>query len=157
MILSSKGIILKVFPYSNTSLICNVFTDDYGKLTFIAKGVRKAKSPLLSILQPFNLLEFQYYYKKNRSMQLIKEADIVISFDKLRNQLSTIVLGSVLLNIINKIFENEYPNTTVFRLIYKTLNKLSSNNKDNKKFFLFFMFHLCQQLGFLPNIKVILN
>ena len=142
MILSSKGIILKVFPYSNTSLICNVFTDDYGKLTFIAKGVRKAKNPLLSILQPFNLLEFQYYYKKNRSMQLIKEADIVISFDKLRNQLSTIVMGSAILNIINKIFENEYPNTTVFRLIYKTLNKLSSSNSDNKIFFLFYMFHL---------------
>ena len=153
MILSSKGIILKVFPYSDTSLICNVFTDDYGKLTFIAKGVRKAKNPLLSILQPFNLLEFQYYYKKNRSMQLIKEADIVISFDKLRNQLSTIVMGSAILNIINKIFENEYPNTTVFRLIYKTLNKLSSSNSDNKIFFLFYMFHLCQQLGFLPNIR----
>ena len=38
MILSSKGIILKVFPYSNTSIICNVFTDSHGKLTFIAKN-----------------------------------------------------------------------------------------------------------------------
>ena len=79
MIHSSQGIILKVFPYSNTSLICNVFTKEHGKLTFIAKGIRKPKNPLLSILQPFNLLEFQYYYKKNRSMQLIKEADILIS------------------------------------------------------------------------------
>ena len=48
MILSSQGVILKVFPYSNTSTICNVFTNDHGKLTFIAKGVRKPKNVYLS-------------------------------------------------------------------------------------------------------------
>ena len=69
-----------------------MFTKEHGKLTFIAKGIRKPKSPLLSILQPFNLLEFQYYYKKNRSMQLIKEADILISFLQLRDYLSTIII-----------------------------------------------------------------
>ena len=46
MISSSQGIILKVFPYSNTSVILNVFTEDFGKLTFIAKGIRKPKNPL---------------------------------------------------------------------------------------------------------------
>ena len=152
MILSSQGVILKVFPYSNTSTICNVFTNDHGKLTFIAKGVRKPKNPLLSILQPFNLLELQYYYKKNRNMQLIKEADILIGFDKLRNNISSITIGSAILNIINRIFEPEYSNETIFRLIYKTLNKLSSAHTHNKVFFIFFMFHLSKQLGFMPNI-----
>ena len=150
MILSSKGIILKVFPYSNTSIICNVFTDSHGKLTFIAKGIRKPKNPLLSILQPFNLLELQYYYKKNRSMQLIKEADILISFDDIRKNMQSITLGTQTVNIINRIFEQEYPNEIIFRLIYKTLHKLSSEN--NKIFFLFFLFHLLKQLGFMPNI-----
>ena len=56
MLLSSKGLVLKVFPYSDTSIISNIFTDDYGKLTFIVKGIRKPKKPLLSILQPFNLI-----------------------------------------------------------------------------------------------------
>ena len=99
MIISSQGIILKVFPYSNTSVICNVFTDNYGKLTFIAKGVRKPKNPLLSVLQPFNLLELQYYYKKSRSMQLIKEADIIISFDYIRTNFSSIIIGSNIITI----------------------------------------------------------
>ena len=118
MISSSQGIILKVFPYSNTSVILNVFTEDFGKLTFIAKGIRKPKNPLLSILQPFNLLEFQYYYKKNRSMQLIKDADILISFDHLRSDLKSIFFASTILNIINRTFEQEYPNSIIFRLIY---------------------------------------
>ena len=152
MIRSSKGIILKVFPYSNTSVICNVFTDDYGKLTFIAKGVRKPKNPLLSILQPFNLLEIQYYHKKNRNMQLIKEADILITFEKLRQDYSGLIMGGSVLNIINRIFEQEYPNTTIFRLIYKTLNKIADSSEFNRIFFIFFLFHLSKHLGVMPNI-----
>ena len=153
MIHSSQGIILKVFPYSNTSLICNVFTKEHGKLTFIAKGIRKPKNPLLSILQPFNLLEFQYYYKKNRSMQLIKEADILISFLQLRDHWSTIIIANTILNMINKIFEEEYSNETIFRLIYRILSKLSSNDHLNKSFYIFFLFHLSKQLGFMPNFE----
>ena len=153
MIVSSQGIILKIFPYSNTSIICNVFTEDRGKLTFIAKGIRKPKNPLLSILQPFNLLEFNYYYKKNRAMHLIKEADIVFSFNHLRNNLSTILIGSTILNIINRLFEEEYPQEIVFRLTYKTLNQISSNMEHSKTLFLFFLFHLSKQLGFMPNIN----
>lgn len=152
MLLSSKGLVLKVFPYSNTSVICNIFTDDYGKLTFIIKGIRKPKKPLLSILQPFNLVELQYYYKESRGIQLIKEADIIISFENLRNNYSTIIIGSMILNIINKIFEKEYANEVIFRLIYKTLNKLSEFNHTNKIYFLFFIFHLNKQLGFMPEI-----
>ena len=157
MLLSSKGLVLKVFPYSDTSIISNIFTDDYGKLTFIVKGIRKPKKPLLSILQPFNLIELQYYYKRDRGIQLIKEADIIISFEKLRNNFSTIIIGSTILNIINKVFEKEYSNDVVFRLIYKTLNKLSDMNYHNKIYFLFFIFHLNKQLGFMPNIDEVKN
>ena len=152
MILESTGIVLKIFPYSNTSLICNILTKGQGKLTFIAKGVRKNKNPLLSILQPFHLLDLQYYYKKDRSMQLIKEADIINSFDPLRQNFNTLVMGGAILNIINKIFEQEYPNDIIFRLVSKTLNKLSSDNRSNSKLFIFFLFHLSKQLGVMPNI-----
>ena len=153
MLVESKGLILKVFPYSNTSIICNIFTNNFGKLTLMVKGVRKPKKPLLSIIQPFNLVEIQYYYKKNRGIQLIKEADIIISFDKLRDNINSILFGSLILGIINKIFEKEYPNEIIFRLIYKTLNKLSTDNNQNKIIFLFFLFHLNKQLGFMPTIK----
>ncbi len=119
----------------------------------MVKGVRKPKKPLLSIIQPFNLVEIQYYYKKNRGIQLIKEADIIISFDKLRDNINSILFGSLILGIINKVFEKEYPNEIIFRLIYKTLNKLSTDNNQNKIIFLFFLFHLNKQLGFMPTIK----
>ena len=153
MIVSSKGIILKIFPYSNTSIICNVFTNEFGKITLISKGIRKAKNPMLSILQPFHLLEFTFYYHKNRSMHILKEADIIFNYSHIRNNFNSILLGSAISNIINKIFEEDYPNDIIFRLIYKSLQLLSNNLRDNKVIFIFFLYHLSKQLGFMPSYK----
>ncbi|RPG03795.1 MAG: DNA repair protein RecO [Pelagibacteraceae bacterium TMED246] len=153
MIVSSKGIILKIFPYSNTSIICNVFTETYGKITLISKGVRKPKNPLLSILQPFHLLELTFYYKKNRSMHIIKEADIINEFSHIREDFSSIVFGSAINNIINKIFEEDFPNEVIFRLCSKSLDSLSKNIRNNKVIFVFFIYHLSKQLGFMPSSK----
>ena len=153
MIVSSKGIILKIFPYSNTSIICNVFTETYGKITLISKGVRKPKNPQLSILQPFHLLDLTFYYKKNRSMHILKEADITSDFSHLREDLSSIVFGSAINNIINRIFEEDFPNEVIFRLCTKSLDLLSKDLRNNKVIFIFFLYHLSKQLGFMPSYK----
>lgn len=153
MIVSTEGIILKIFPYSNTSIICNVFTKEYGKLTLISKGVRKAKNPQLSILQPFHLLELTFYYNKNRSMHILKEADIINDYIHIRCNFSSILFGTTINNIINKIFEEDFPNKIIFRLCKKSLKLLDSDIKKNKVIFLFFLYHLSKQLGFMPSYK----
>ena len=102
MILSTQGIVLKVFPYSNTSVICKVFTRIKGKMSFIAKGIQKPKNPTISILQPFNILEIQYYYKDGRNIQMIKEVDIDKTFCSIRNNLSSILFGGAILSISNR-------------------------------------------------------
>ncbi len=41
-------------PYRETSLLLDVLTHDHGRIGLIAKGVRKQRSPLRALLQPFN-------------------------------------------------------------------------------------------------------
>lgn len=43
-------------PYSETSLILDVFSEDYGRLTLLAKGARRKRSNLKGALQPFTPL-----------------------------------------------------------------------------------------------------
>lgn len=43
-------------PYRDTSRILDVFTREHGRLTLFARGVRSGKSPLASVLQPFQPL-----------------------------------------------------------------------------------------------------
>ena len=57
------GFILHHRNYKETSLILDVLTEDFGKVSLLAKGVRKAKSKTLGLLQPFVPLRISYLGK----------------------------------------------------------------------------------------------
>jgi len=53
--------ILHTRPFKETSLILNLFSQQYGRFSLLAKGVkRKNAQAKRAILQPFNLLEIEY-------------------------------------------------------------------------------------------------
>ena len=76
MIASTRAIVLNTHKYGDTSLICNLFSKDYGKLNIISKGACTLKNPNSAILQPMNYIEICYYYKSKRNIQFLKEASI---------------------------------------------------------------------------------
>ena len=50
------GFILQTRPYTESSLLLEVFTREHGCLSLLAKGVRRLKSPLRAALLPFRPL-----------------------------------------------------------------------------------------------------
>jgi DNA repair protein RecO (recombination protein O) len=52
-VLLQPAYVLHRRPYRETSFIVEMFTADYGRVSVLAKGVRKAKSATLGLLQPF--------------------------------------------------------------------------------------------------------
>lgn len=57
------GFILKQRQYRETSLIIDVFTQDWGRFSLVAKGVRKSKSKSAALLQAFIPLSISYVGK----------------------------------------------------------------------------------------------
>jgi DNA repair protein RecO (recombination protein O) len=47
------GFILHQQNYRESSLIIDVFTQSFGRVSLLAKGVRRQKSPYLGLLRPF--------------------------------------------------------------------------------------------------------
>jgi DNA repair protein RecO (recombination protein O) len=50
-----RGYVLHTYPYSETSLIVEVFTRTSGRVPLVAKGARRSRSGALMQFQPFNL------------------------------------------------------------------------------------------------------
>jgi DNA repair protein RecO (recombination protein O) len=55
-ILNEPGYLLHQRAYSETSLLLDIFSRNYGRLTVVAKGVKRKKSRTLGILVPFQSL-----------------------------------------------------------------------------------------------------
>lgn len=51
-----RAFVLHRREYSESSLLVEFFTEHHGRITLLAKGARRARSPLKAVLQPFTPL-----------------------------------------------------------------------------------------------------
>ncbi|HRP88932.1 MAG TPA: recombination protein O N-terminal domain-containing protein [Edaphocola sp.] len=75
MIIGTKGIVLKVVKYGDTSIICNIFTELLGLQAYLIKGVRsQSKHNAKGVLfRSGNILEMQVYHQDSKAINYIKE------------------------------------------------------------------------------------
>ena len=61
-------------PYSETSQIVRIFSQNYGRVDLIAKGSKRPKSKFRSFLQPF--LPLQLSWSGKSQLKTLREAEI---------------------------------------------------------------------------------
>lgn len=57
----AAAFLLHAYPFSETSLILEVFTRDHGRLALLARGARRPRSALRSVLHGFQPLELSWF------------------------------------------------------------------------------------------------
>ena len=154
MIFSTNAIVLNYRKFSDTSLICNLYSKDYGKFSIIAKGARSLKNPHGAILQPLNYIDIVYYYKEKRSMQLLKEATIKKKYYNISENYEKMIYALTIVDIVNFSSYNDSPCHIIFRLITKSLDYFNSSQlSDLDYYYLFFNIQLLIYLGYHPIIE----
>jgi len=79
---STEALVVKTQKYQESSKIVTLYTRKLGKISVIAKGIRKTDSKLGGILEVINLVSTVFYYKSSRNIQLLKECDLINSSDR---------------------------------------------------------------------------
>jgi len=155
MIYDTEALILSRYYYGDTSLICNLFTEKYGRVSIIAKGSRKLKSPYNGILRPLQFIDLHYYYKAKRNIQLLKEATLNKHFFQTHNEYAKILASYQVIDIINQVCKIENPNKIIFRLVKKILNKINEAESKNIMIYqIFFNLQLLNYIGYQPMIEL---
>jgi len=154
MIYNSEALILNTRCYGDTSLICNLFTKKYGRLSIISKGARTLKNPNRAILQPAQFIDLHYYYKPSRNIQILKEASINKHFFLIHKNYSKIIMSYNIIDIMNQICKTDNPNEIIFRLVKTVLNKIDSTDTQSMQlYYVFFQIQLLRYLGYQPIIE----
>ena len=77
MIVHTSAIVLKSFPYGDTSLIARCFSKDQGKISLIIKGARSKKKPKAAFFEPLSHVDLIYNYKPNRELQIVSKVSFI--------------------------------------------------------------------------------
>ncbi len=117
----TKGIVLNQFKYSETSLIVNILTKDFGKMSFIINGVRKKKSKFpANNFQAFNIIELVFIHSKKSDLHRIIE----ISSDTVLNNIIFDIYKSSICMFLAEIIHLTYRSSEKDEQLYKFLENI---------------------------------
>jgi DNA repair protein RecO (recombination protein O) len=101
-IVKDRSVVLRTYPYGETSMIAVALTRSHGKVRFLAKGARRPKSPLQGSLRTGNVAETVFYFRPDRGLQLLKEMDTVGTFESADGDLERLCLFQAGLEIVDR-------------------------------------------------------
>ena len=117
----TRGIILQVRDYSETSMLVNILTSDSGFLKTIAKGARRLKSPLRGKLELLNYGALVYYPSRTSDLHILSQFDIINSFPKALNTLERSAFFHYLAELSSLAAYGEEDSGALFRLLLQML------------------------------------
>ena len=122
----ATGVILRIRPLSETSLIAHWLTPDLGRIATVAKGARRPKSPFRGKLDLNYLAEFSFVRSRRSDLHTLRELNVLKTNEPIRHDLTLLQQSAYFAGFIEQTTESETPLPEIFELF-------------------------CQALAFLPN------
>lgn len=151
---SDEGIVLARRNYGEADRIISVYTKNHGRVSLIAKAVRRPESRKRGHLEIFSLIRFQAV--SSRGLDLMPEVEVITNFREIRKSLKRISLAYYFCEVVSKITHEGEPHLEVFNLLVENLDKLQTA-KQLKKLRLDFILRLLIVLGYWPQGKFLVN
>lgn len=142
----TEAIVIKRKNYGEADRILTVFTKNKGKISIIAKGVRKINSRRSSHIELLNHSVIGIYEGK---MPILTEAETLSHYTVLKSDLQKAGMAFYICELVDGLLAEHQENRAVFSLIQNTLSKLE-NEEDCKALIGKFEQELLSLLGFWP-------
>jgi len=123
--IKTRAIVLHRFPYSDSSFIVKVLTEESGIVSFIVKGGKKKESPFRGALDPLALSEVVFRQNPNTELQFIKEATLLDWHKDLRNDLLSLAKAQVVTEMILRYAPQGVPLQEEFERLEQSLREFN--------------------------------
>ena len=153
MIINTDAIVLKTFPYGETSLISRCFTKNKGKISFIIKGAKSKKNLISPYFQPLSYINIIYKENDKRELQIVSQVSFVQIWIKIPLSLKKISLSQSILEISDFTLEKNDPFPNLFDILIKTFQNLESGDLNDNIIFWNYECKILSEMGFMIDIE----
>lgn len=124
---TTEGLILKRLDFGEADRVLTVLTDRYGKISVIARGVRKITSRRAGNIEVLNRVKLHLF--KSRGYTL-SEAESIETFTKLKENLTLSTTAFHIIEITDRLIPEEQKNPMLYELVVNTLQILQKNPRQ---------------------------
>ena len=148
----AHGLILRTRPLTETSLIVNWLTPDLGRLSTVAKGARRAKSPFRGKLDLFYEGDFSFQRSRRSELHTLREVVLRETNAALRMELGYLQQASYCATLIEQTTETQTPLPEVYELFRGLIHALPKQPPRPRTIFAFEL-KLLGILGLAPDVE----
>jgi DNA repair protein RecO (recombination protein O) len=152
MIQRTDAVLLRVFPYSESSQILVWLSRDHGKITTLAKGAQRPKSRMLGHFDLYYTCEVLYYEKEARQLHILKECSPLKDRRSFRGEWRACAAASYLSHLMYRINPAQAHQSGLFESLDWSLDYLHQN-EASPPFLFWFELKLLRLLGLAPQIR----
>jgi DNA repair protein RecO (recombination protein O) len=144
------AIVLRVIEFSETSCVVTMYTREFGKITGLAKGARRKKSPFDSALDVLALVRLVFLRKTPPSMDLLTEAKLERRFRAGAADLGRLYAAYYVIELLLVLTEGGESQPELYDLAEETIRLLDSEGENPLAILAIFELGLLQILGHQP-------
>jgi DNA repair protein RecO (recombination protein O) len=124
----SEAIVLRSMRYGEADRILHLYTPHRGRVSAIAKGVRKAKSRFGGRLEPFFHIEGMFHEGRS-DMLTVTGATTITAYAHLREDGAAIDAAARACDAVGRLFATDDPHPGVFHLLANELGLLDAGHR----------------------------
>ncbi len=148
----SIAIVLRLTEFSETSLVATLYTRDFGKISALAKGARRPKSPFEAALDLLAVCRIVFLHKSSDGLDLLTEAKLERRFRSATKDLSRLYAGYYVAELIGALTDHGDPSPELFDVANQTLQALDSEG-DVPAWVIWCELQTLRLVGHLPQLE----
>jgi DNA repair protein RecO (recombination protein O) len=150
--LKTEGIVLRSLRYGEADRILHLYTPDRGRVSAIAKGVRKTKSRFGGRLEPFFRLDLVLYEGRSELLT-VTSAETIAAHPRLREDARALDGAARACEAGARVFDDGEPHAGVYHLLANQLALLEGDPaRADRANALAFRLKLLLAAGFAPHL-----
>ena len=149
---TTDAIVLRRYPYRETSVIVTCLTQQHGKLKGLVKGLRVNSNRYGSAMEPSTINRIVFYDTNTSQLHLISQCDLLAPLSGLQRDLNTAREASLCLKLVDAVMPLEEPHYEVYQLLRHTLERLAQADCDTPSVRLHCVVRLLRLIGFQPQL-----
>ena len=154
MLTKTQAIVLHSLKYGETRMVVDMFTRQFGRLSFIVSMPKTAKSKMKKqFFQPLSLLEIETDVRPKVQLQKLSDVRLSSPFTSIPFHPHKLSMALFMAEFLYYALRSEQRNELLYDYVESSIQWLDGQDDRFANFHLVFLMRLSRFLGFYPNLE----
>lgn len=151
----TDALVIRLADWSESSRVVTLFTRDFGRISALARGVKRFRSSFEAALDLLSESRIVFLRKSSSSLDILTESQLISRFQPSSRSLTSLYGGYYVAELLAGLCEEYDPHPRLYQIAIDTLRRLESD-ADARPAILRFELVILRESGHLPEFEACL-